>query len=347
MNMGGGFWATNTPFEVGTRLQVDVQAGVVQKVEINEMIMHMKGAIIPISPATSAQVTIKNVNGSFSWRPSSVLNKTKAEGFYRRLVSPVRTFNGTGETRQDPGCTGEFPVPRSQACNMRINPYGGFVKMSGASFGGPFQLLGKANAVGVDVNMGIFGNDQTRYRPGGGLYENSQALMWANGQGKVRIKADGQGIKFSPSWPGQPAWEFDSGAPTPWVQVPYGNQNTGTKPSITAKTGAGPVYNAAGATAYPTWAAPAGAMRKVYSATDPGPWSVNTKILNTVGTSTMGPETVTFTLVSPAIMEIGQAMGTIGVITFHLQRVPEPTTAWMLGASALSLGLLSIRRKKR
>ncbi len=79
-------------------------------------------------------------------------------------------------------------------------------------------------------------------------------------------------------------------------------------------------------------------------------WGTTThmaRLTETVSSQPLAADTVTITLVSPAIVNPAVAMNLVGEITFRLQKVPEPTTPILLAVSAFTIaGLGFIKRKK-
>jgi hypothetical protein len=145
-------------------------------------------------------------------------------------------------------------------------------------------------------------------------------------------------------------------------------------------TGIGPYFYADGFAAAPAWAkpvAPGGASQTTMGATlkvkklatrseyrsvrpgGAGPGyttqhqTPNGQFTTIVGTTTsypattIFPEVVTMSLVSPAIMTVGTGMALIGFVNVNLQRVPEPGPMILMGVSALCLAGISLARGRK
>ncbi len=206
----------------------------------------------------------------------------------------------------------------------RIGNWGGFLQNS-AGFGGPLGLVGQVQLSGQTVDLDVIGKDITLASSGA----IGQALSWATGIAQARTGKGDANMKFGPD----KAYVTPDNVGYTWGGVPYGSPfdgstGGGSKGKLVG-SGAAPVLGTAGSTQ-------PGQVIKVDASGNP------TEVLTVLDEN----QTISITLVQPALYNPGQSLAIMSTLNLELRAVsvPEPGTGLLFGLGLM--GLAASRRRR-
>ncbi len=331
MLLDPAFAPFQAPLVVGAVVQVYVDGGGnVLSIVVPSAVIAQKDLFKDIrttGAATSVPANINLWNDPGTWDLRAV-NLAKAQGLF--TDNPVYSPVSGGATTWQHANTGPT--------KLMYNNDGGFLAVQGG-FGGPLSLRGSMSTLGTSVNLSVLGKNYTTWSSVSSEVRHGQALPWATGTASVR------GAAYSGMWY---QWAtLDGYDPSGYPTAHY------TRNGASTIMGAAAAYNAAGA------APVASTTTRVVNAnpydatgTTMAVESTNTYMIgkanfsSVTGMKGLGSETVTVSLVTPAIFDPGIAFAGYNSLHLNLQKiVPEPSTALLLGVGVIGLAAIGRRRR--
>jgi len=296
---------------VGAVVQVNVDSdGNVVSMKLPEAVLAIKDLHVNIAKSGSPIDAVINIwNDPGTWDAGSI-NLGKAQGFF--LSSPnTSPVSGHDTTWQN--------YDSSLTSNFMYNNMGGFLAVQGG-FGGPLALRGGGFSAGAVVAWSGFGQNATEFQLHSGWRVTTpvQGLPWVTGTAYVRNR------DYYSNW-----YHWSARASSYPSGYPYPSYVTQTRNGARTLMGAAAVYNASGASRV------ARTTTKVIHAnpyvhtgmhtTNRGrvtTYEINkASFSSTVGKKALGPETVSVSLVMPAILNPGVVLDTSGSIQLKLQKI--------------------------
>ncbi len=341
MTLGVGTSPIVLPLYQGTIVEGTVTGGILQSLSFPNFIIATQGAQFKIRDAVGipsssgyqaaeyATVTLHNETGGPGFR-SGATAKTKIMGYV--VKSTLQSPNGY-PTLQHFGTPfsgltypyGNMGPGRTAGYAYRVGNQGGFIQ-NGAGFGGPLGLVGQVQLSGQTVELDVIGKDITL---AGGGWTFGQALSWATGIAQARTGKGDANMNFGP----------DKAYVSPNF-VGYAYQGLFYGSPFDGSTGGGPqgklVGSGAAAVLGTAGSTQPGQVIKVDESGNP------TEVMTVLHEN----ETISITLVQPALYDPGESLAVMSTLNLELRAVsvPEPGTGLLFGLGLM--GLAASRRKR-